>query len=98
MKYLIFISIVIITVSITTAGCTGSLPTIAQLSERALGAQTIRACTVCGSPSKPCARYCPAAANSSFESPTTAPAPTPSKSRITPFSDASTINFPPPAE
>jgi len=59
MKYLGPISLVIITISILTAGSTGSLPTIAQLSARALGAQTTRACTVCGSPAKPRNLYCP---------------------------------------
>ena len=59
MKYLGPISLVIITISILTAGSTGQLPTIAQLSERALGASKTRSCTVCGSPAKPRNLYCP---------------------------------------
>ena len=59
MKYLWPISLVIITISILTAGSTGQLPTIAQLSERALGASKTRSCTVCGSPAKPRNLYCP---------------------------------------
>ena len=59
MKYLGPISLVIITISILTAGSSGPIPTLAQLSSRALGAQTTRSCTVCGSPSKPRNLYCP---------------------------------------
>jgi len=58
-KYLIEISILVIAISITIAGCTGPLPTIDQLSERALGASKTRSCTVCGSPAKPRNLYCP---------------------------------------
>ena len=58
-KYLIEISILVIAISITIAGCTGPLPTIDQLSARALGASKTRSCTVCGSPAKPRTLYCP---------------------------------------
>ena len=59
MQYMMAVSIAIICICISTAGCSGPIPTIAQLASRALGAQTTRACTVCGSPSKPRNLYCP---------------------------------------
>ncbi len=59
MKYLGSISLVIITISILTAGCSGPLPTIGHLSARALGASKTRACTICGSPARPRNLYCP---------------------------------------
>ncbi len=59
MRYVMSLSIVIITICILTAGSTGPQPTLSQLSSRALGASTTRACTICGSPSKPRNLYCP---------------------------------------
>jgi predicted nucleic acid-binding Zn ribbon protein len=69
MKYLGPVSLVIITISILTAGSTGQLPTLAQLSERTLGAQTTRACTVCGQPAKPRNLYCPRCRHFIFRKP-----------------------------
>ncbi len=59
MRYATVLSIIIICICISTAGSTGPLPTIAQLSARASGASKTRSCTICGSPSKPRNLYCP---------------------------------------
>jgi hypothetical protein len=59
MKCTTSLFIIIITISILTAGSTGTLQTVAQLSTRALGAPKTRSCTVCGSPAKPRNLYCP---------------------------------------
>ena len=51
--------LLIICICILAAGFTGPLPTVVQLSARALGASNTRSCTVCGSPAKPRNLYCP---------------------------------------
>jgi hypothetical protein len=53
------IPILAICIIISIGGCTGNLPTISQLSARALGAAASGACTVCGSPVRPRNLYCP---------------------------------------
>jgi hypothetical protein len=69
MEHATVLSTILICIFISTAGSTGPQPTIAQLSSRALGARTTRACTVCGQPAKPRNLYCPRCRHFIFRKP-----------------------------